>query len=91
MGAEDKKIELRKSAGGKTAYVGASRIRVSDVVRLYHVTQEELILDRMQRSLPMLSTDQLEAALAYWRSHKSEIEREILEEERLTEDLPPAW
>ncbi|HEX5140131.1 MAG TPA: hypothetical protein VFX19_04260 [Dehalococcoidia bacterium] len=64
MSAEDKKIEVRKSAGGKTAYVGASRIRVSDVVRLDRITQDGLILEGLQRSLPTLSRDQLEAALA---------------------------
>ena len=90
MGKSTDDIEIRKGAGGDTAYVSGTRVRVSDVARLYRLMQEEVIVERMRRSLPSLTPAQLTSALAYWRAHEKEIEEEIQEEERLLKKIPAA-
>ena len=83
-------VEIRKGAGGDTAYISGTRVRISDVARLYRLMEEEVIVERMRRSLPSLSPSQLTSALAYWRAHEEEIEEEIQEEERLLKKIPAA-
>jgi uncharacterized protein (DUF433 family) len=80
-------IEIRQGAGGKSAYVGKSRIRVADIAQMYELMREEVVVERIQRSLPSLTTDQIHAALDYWRTHKEEIDSLIAEEEAILEKL----
>lgn len=76
-------IEHRSGAGGRSAYVGQTRVRVSDVARLYKIMHEEVIAERIQKSIPHLTTTEIHAALEYWRENTQEIEDEITEEEEL--------
>ena len=85
-----KAIEIREGAGGETAYVSGTRVRVSDVVRLFQVTQEQIVIERMRQSLPTLTERQLTDALAYWREHPERIQAEIDEEEQVIASLPEA-
>lgn len=88
MGQQDDGIEIRKGAGGESAYIGRSRVRVSDVARMYPLMLDELIIERMSRSLPSLTEEQLAEALAYWRAHPEMIQAEIDEEEKILASLP---
>jgi uncharacterized protein (DUF433 family) len=81
-------IEVRKGAGGKSAYVGATRVRVSDIARLYVMALEEIIIERMRQSLPDLTPAQIEAAIDYWRANKAEINAEIQQEDELIASIP---
>ena len=76
-------IERRLGAGGESAYVGGTRVRVSDVARLYKIMHEEVVAERIKESIPHLTTRQIRAALDYWHNHPQEIESEISEEEEL--------
>jgi len=78
-------IEIREGAGGKSAFVGKSRIRVADIAQMYPIMLDELIVERMQRAYPSLTTDQIYAALGYWRAHEEEIDSLIAEEEAILE------
>jgi uncharacterized protein (DUF433 family) len=84
---ETPEIEIREGAGGKSAYVGKSRIRVADVAQMYPIILDELIVQRMQRAYPSLTADQIQAALDYWRTHKDEIDSLIAEEQAILEKL----
>jgi uncharacterized protein (DUF433 family) len=88
MGKSKDDVEIRRGAGGDTAYISGTRVRISDVARLYRIMQEEVIIERMRRSLPSLTSEQLTSALAYWRAHEAEIEQEIQEEDRLFDKIP---
>ena len=81
-------IETRQGAGGESAYIAGTRVRVSDIARLYALLKEESMIERIQRSLPSLTVPEIEVALEYWRVHKSEVESEIAEEEALFERVP---
>jgi uncharacterized protein (DUF433 family) len=85
---ENEEIEIREGAGGKSAYVGASRVRVSDIARMYQVALDELVVERIQKGLPHLTVRQVVVAIKYWRAHKKEIEDEIAEEEAIFNSLP---
>jgi len=82
-------IEIRQGAGGKSAFVGKSRIRVADIAQMYPIILDELIVERMQRAYPSLTVDQIYAALEYWRVHKKEIDSLIQEEQAIIDRLPP--
>jgi uncharacterized protein (DUF433 family) len=81
-------IEVRHGAGGKSAFIAGTRVRVSDIARLYSLTQEELITERIQRSLPHLSLPQVRAAIDYWRQNRRELDGEIAFEQSILEKLP---
>jgi len=78
-------IEVRPSASGRSTYVGASRVRVSDVVRLH---QQELSLKEILKALPHLTRNQILSALAYWETNRAAIASEIEEEEALLKTVP---
>jgi uncharacterized protein (DUF433 family) len=86
MGHEES-IEVRAGRGGKSAYVKGTRTRVSDIVRLYDIMKEELIIERICRALPHLTEEQVRAALDYGRYDPS-VKDEILEERALLETIP---
>jgi len=81
-------IEIREGTGGKSAFVGKTRVRVSDIARLYNLWRAELVAERIQKSLPHLTAAQIHAAIEYWRTHPKEIESEIEEEEALLSSIP---
>ena len=87
MAANDE-IEIREGAGGKSAYVGRSRIRVSDIAQQYQLALDELVIERICRGFPSLAPEQIEAAIKYWREHKEEIDTLIAEEEAILRRIP---
>ena len=82
-----KAIEVRDGAGGKSAYIAGTRVRVSDIARLYSLMEAELVAERVQRSLPHLSLPQIRAAVTYWREHPKEVNEEISLEQSILEKL----
>jgi len=79
--SKENHIEKRKrTSGSEAAYVGASRIRVSDVVLAYELALDELVLKRVHQTYPTLTLDEVEAAIRYWRANREEILREIVED-----------
>ena len=80
---EDYGVEIRKSGGGETAYVGRSRVRVSDVVRMYDIALRELVIERLCEGWPHLKPEQISGALKWAEQHKDMVGAEIEEEERL--------
>lgn len=83
-------IEIRAGAGGQSAYVGKTRIRVADIARMYSLIQDEIIVSRILKAHPHLTLPQLVAAIDYWRSHQTEVEGEVKEEESILEGLSAA-
>ena len=81
-------IERRSGPGGTSAYINGTRVRVSDIARLYGLLQSETIAERIRRSLPHLTPPQIEDAIAYWRANQKEIDAEIEEEEKLLSNVP---
>ena len=82
-------IDVRRGSGRKSAYIGGTRVRVSDIVRLYIRLRAEPLNERILASLPYLTLAQIDEALEYWASHGDEIESEIAEEDRIAESIPP--
>ena len=56
---------------------------------MYEFMLDDVVAGRIQRSLPSLTTEQIHAALEYWRSHRKEIESLIEEEQAILDKLPP--
>jgi len=83
-------IEIRTGAGGETAYITDTRVRVSDIVRLYEIAREEVLVEYIQRALPHLSYEQITAALAYYRQNTTRIETELKEEDEVLANIPYA-
>jgi uncharacterized protein (DUF433 family) len=81
-------IEVRHGPGGESAFIAGSRVRVSDIARLYSLMQEELVVERVQRSLPHLSLPQIRAAVTYWHEHEKEVDEEISRERLILNNLP---
>lgn len=81
-------IETRRGPGGESAFIAGTRVRVSDVAQLYGLIQEELVVERIVRSLPHLTPAQVRAAIEYWRSHEQQISDEIAEERAILANIP---
>jgi uncharacterized protein (DUF433 family) len=62
---------------GKAA-IGATRVRVNNVVYLY---KQGKTVDEIRVEYPDLTHAQVHAALAYYHDHKEEIEAELAEDE----------
>ena len=77
---DDKLIEVRESAGGKSAFIKGTRVRVADIARMCSLGETA---DEIQKALPHLSTRQVQAAIDYWRNHTGQIKAEIDEEDKL--------
>ena len=73
-------IEVREGAGGKTAYVGRSRIRVLNIMTAYQIHLDEIVVERICADYPQLTPEQVHAALEYGREHEAEIAREHAED-----------
>jgi uncharacterized protein (DUF433 family) len=80
-------IEVRKGPGGESAYIKGTRTRVSDILRMFDVMRDEVIIERICRALPHLTPDQVRAALEYGRGNQA-VEDEIREEESLLREQP---
>jgi uncharacterized protein (DUF433 family) len=84
-------IEHRKGAAGiAMAYVGRSRVRVSDIARQYEVLLDELMTKNIQEGYPHLTDDEILAAIRYWRAHPDEIAEEIERDQQALSSLKPA-
>ena len=80
-------IVRRSGAGGTSAYIRGTRVRVSDIASLVLILRDETMEERINRALPHLTPEQIDAALAYWNSHSDEIEAQIEEEEALFREI----
>lgn len=69
--------------GGKAA-IGATRVRVNNVVFLH---KEGKTIDEIRVEYPDLTHAQVYAALAYYHDHKDEIEAELAAEDQAAEDF----
>ena len=85
-----KTIEVRESRSGRSAYVGQTRVRVSDIARMYETLQMEFITERIREAIPHLTEDEIVAALQYWKSHRQEIDSEIERDEEVLDSLKSA-
>jgi uncharacterized protein (DUF433 family) len=83
-------VEVRKGVGGESAYIADTRVRVSDIVRLYEIAREEVLVEYVQRALPHLSFEQIAGALAYYRANQSQIDSEMEEEDEAFLKIPYA-
>jgi len=82
-------IEIRQGGSGRElAYVGRSRVRVSDIAESYRIALDELVVDRINKSLPTLTKEQIYAGIEYWREHPAEIEKVISEDWQAIDKLP---
>ena len=81
--AAEQLIDRKNDSTRPSPVIKATRIRISDIARLSRILELETLAERIQRALPSLSIDQIEAALAYWRDHPSEVEQEIERDETL--------
>jgi uncharacterized protein (DUF433 family) len=83
-------IEIREGAAGETAYIADTRVRVVDIVQLYEIAREELLVEYVQKALPHLSYEQITSALAFYRSNRSRIDAEMQEEDEAFSKIPYA-
>ena len=81
-------IEIRQGGSGQElAYVGRSRIRVSDIAVSYRIALDELVVNRIHESLPTLTKEQIYAGIEYWRKHPAEIEKVVREDGEALEQI----
>jgi uncharacterized protein (DUF433 family) len=83
-----KTIDVRSGPDGKSAYITGTRVRVLDIAELHDLLSKESIDERIQRALPHLTLEQIQAALAYWREHREEITAEIAKRDLILEKTP---
>jgi uncharacterized protein (DUF433 family) len=88
LARKQSKIEHRTGPGGESAFIAGTRIRVSDIARLYSLMESEILTERIPQALPSLSPEQVKAAITYWRSNPQEIDQEIEEEDAILRELP---
>jgi uncharacterized protein (DUF433 family) len=81
-------IEIRRGAGGDSAYVRGSRVRVSDIARLIHLHDADQAIECVQDALPFLTRTQIKAAIAWWHKHEDDVEQEIAEEAAILRATP---
>jgi uncharacterized protein (DUF433 family) len=84
-------IEIREGAGGKSAYVGRTRIRVLNIMILYQQLLDEWATERILAEYPQLTRDHVQAALEYGRTHEDEMETELAEDMAALARIPPAF
>lgn len=71
---------------GGSPVIAGTRIRVSDIVRYREMWPD---LSSIVRQLPHLTLEQVNAALAYYDSHRAEIDNEIETEAALAKEWRP--
>jgi uncharacterized protein (DUF433 family) len=86
----EKIIQHRKGTAGTSAFVGSSRVRVSDIAQLYETLRLEFVAARIQEEIPHLSESEIVAALRYWQGHPDEIAQEIERDEEALRSLQSA-
>jgi uncharacterized protein (DUF433 family) len=86
----DKIIQHRKGTAGTSAYVGNSRVRVSEIAQLYETLEFESVAARIQEAIPHLSEPEIIAALRYWQDHPDEIAREVERDKEALKSLKSA-
>ncbi len=85
-----KVIQHRKGSGGVSAYVGDSRVRVSDVAQLYETLLADLVVEGIHDAWPHLSDAEITEAIRYWQAHPQEIADEIDRDEEAVRSLKSA-
>ena len=82
-------IEIRQGGSGRElAYVGSSRVRVSDIAESYRIALDELVVERIHASLPTLTKAQIRAGIEYWREHPAEIEKVVRQDREALSQIP---
>lgn len=78
-------IEIVPGAGGPKPRIAGRRIRVQDVV----IWNEKLGMspDEIVHHYPTITLADVHAALAYYWDHRDEIERAIVEEQAVVQEL----
>jgi len=93
-------VEMRAGASGiAMPRIKGSRIRVSILAGYYmdrtsEGKSHEEAIAYLAQAYPTLSVDEIRGGIEYWRSHKADIEQELLDEEASMEEFranPPAW
>jgi len=74
---KDNLIEIREGAGGKSAYVGRTRIRVLNIMTLCQQVLDEMVVERALAEYPQLTREHVYAALEYGRENAAEMEQEL--------------
>lgn len=74
----DSLISSTPDVCGGSPVIAGTRVRVADIVRYSRLHEDP---PRILKALPHITTRQLEAAMAYYRAHRREIEAEIKEDE----------
>ena len=88
MTRKQKFIEHTAGAAGHTRpVIKGTRTRVSAIAQLYEQLEQESPAERIQRALPYLEIEQIEAAIEYWRSHPEEIATDIERDNAAYEEL----
>ena len=85
---EEPVIEICQGGGWQVGVYRGQRIRVSDIARLHGILKETRASADVKRAFPTLTRSEIEAALAYWRAHRDEIDREVAHEYALVEKIP---
>jgi uncharacterized protein (DUF433 family) len=84
-----KNIEHRIGAAGiPMAYIGKSRVRVSVIAAMYQSLLDEIVADRFHEAFPHLTTEEIAAAMQYWRENPDEIANEIEADKQIIQSLP---
>jgi uncharacterized protein (DUF433 family) len=84
----DAEIVYKPGAGGKTPVIKGTRVRVSDIAVLYGMMRDEVVVERIQKSLPHLTAEQIQAAIDYWRENEAEVLDEIAQERTILAAFP---
>src|SRR5690606_6700841 len=66
-------------------------VRVSEVAEQYVRALDDVIAERLQKSLPTLTKEQILAAIDYWREHRDEIDTVIREDDEGLAAPPSAF
>ena len=70
------------------AYIGRSRVRVSVLAAMYQSLLDEIVAERFQEAFPHLTTEEIAAAIQYWRDNPEEIANEIEADKQIIQSLP---
>jgi len=83
MSSADKFIVRTPGILGGRPRIEGTRISVKDIVALYQMHLDSIIVERILKDFPHLKEEQVRAALQYYREHREEIEAEFEVEREL--------
>lgn len=83
MSSTDKLIVQTPGVLGGRARIEGTRISVKDIVALYQMHLDSIIVERILKDNPELNEEQVRAALQFYRGHRLEIEADFEAETEL--------